>query len=130
MCVFNVILCVWDQISVTIFLLEKIFFWRVRKPHAKQNRFQIVTILFTFFFSIFLRHYVTYIYVPTGFGKVLLALILGCHGRIQRGRAGVRTPPLKNHEKLGFLSNTGPDLPKNRKHRQHSMLGHYRPATL
>ena len=69
------------------FLLEKI----LRKPHAKQNRFQIVTILFTFFFSIFLTHYVTY--VPVGFGKVLLALILGCHGRIQRGRAGVRTPP-------------------------------------
>ena len=98
------------------FFARKDIFWRVRKPHAKQNRFQIVTILFTFFFSIFLRHYVTYIYVPAGFGKVLLALILGCHGRIQRGRAGVRTPPpLKNHEKLGFLRNTGPDLPKNRK---------------
>ena len=38
---------------------------------------------FTFFFSIFLRHYVAY--VSAGFGKVLLALILGCHGRIQRG---------------------------------------------
>ena len=25
MCVFNGFLCVWDQISVTIFLLEKIF---------------------------------------------------------------------------------------------------------
>ena len=40
--------------------------WRVRKLNAKQNRFQIVTIFFTFFFSIFLRHYVTY--VPAGFG--------------------------------------------------------------
>ena len=44
---------------------------------------QIVTIFLTFFFSVFLRHYVTY--VPAGFGKVLLALILGCHGPIQRG---------------------------------------------
>ena len=73
------------------FFARKDIFWRVRKPHAKQNRFQIVTILFTFFFSIFLRHYVTY--VPAGFGKVLLALILGCHGRIQRGRVGSRPPP-------------------------------------
>ena len=41
---------------------------------------------FTLFFSIFLRHYVTY--VPAGFGKVLLALILSFHGRIQRGDRG------------------------------------------
>ena len=55
--------------------------WRVRKPNAKQNRFQIVTsFFFIFFFSIFLRHYVTF--VPAGFGKVLLALILDWHGRI------------------------------------------------
>ena len=89
--------------------------WRVRKPNAKQNRFQIVTIFFTFFFGIFLRHYVTY--VPAGFSKVLLALILGCHGRIQRGvgRGSGPPPPLKKHKKLGFLSNTGPDLLKNHK---------------
>ena len=73
------------------FFARKDISWRVRKPSAKQNRFQIVTILFTFFFSIFLRHYVTY--VPAGFGKVLLALVLGFHGRIQRGVAGARTPP-------------------------------------
>ena len=65
------------------FFARKDISWRVRKPNAKQNRFQIVTTFFTFFFSIFLRHYVTY--VPAGFGKVLIALILGCHGRIQRG---------------------------------------------
>ena len=64
--------------------------WGVRKPNAKQNRFQIVTIFFTFFFSIFLRHYVTY--VPAGFGKVLLALILGCNGRIKRGNRGSGPP--------------------------------------
>ena len=64
--------------------------WRLRKPNAKQNRFQIVTIFFTFFFSIFLRHYVTY--VPAGFGKVLLALIRGCHGRIKRGNRGSGPP--------------------------------------
>ena len=52
------------------FFARKDISWRVRKPNAKQNRFQIVTIFFlTFFFSIFLRHYVTY--VPAGFGKVL-----------------------------------------------------------
>ena len=71
--------------------------WRVRKPNAKQNRFQIVTIFFTFFFSIFLKHYVTY--VPAGFCKILLALILGYHGRIQREGQRVRTPPPENHKK-------------------------------
>ena len=86
------------------FFARKDISWRVRKPNAKQNRFQILTIFFTFFFSIFLRHYVTY--VPAGFGKVLLALILGCHGPHS---------PLKNHKKIGFLSNTGPDLLKNHK---------------
>ena len=78
------------------FFARKDIFWRVRKPHAKQNRFQIVTILFTFFFSLFLRHYVTY--VPAGFGKVLLALILGCHGRIQRGGGGPDPPPEKSRK--------------------------------
>ena len=63
----------------------------MRKPNAKQNRFQIVMIFFTFFFSIFLRHYVTY--VPPGYGNVLLALILGCHGRIQRGDRVSGPPP-------------------------------------
>ena len=72
--------------------------WRVRKPNAKQNRFQIVTIFFfTFFFCIFLRHNVTY--VPAGFGKGLLALILGCYGRIQRGdRGSGPPPPFKKHK--------------------------------
>ena len=74
------------------FFARKDISWRVRKPNAKQNRFQTVTIfLKTFFFSIFLRHYVTY--VPAGFGKVLLALILGCHGRIERGDRGSGPPP-------------------------------------
>ena len=78
---------------------------------------------FTFFFSIFLRHYATY--VPAGFGK-----ILGCFRRIQRGAGGPdHTPPLKI-TKIGFLSNTCPDLLKNHKlPSQHSMLGHYRPAS-
>ena len=92
------------------FFARKDISWRVRKPNAKQNHFRIVTIFFTFFFSIFFRHYVTY--VPAGFGKVLLALILGCHGWIQRG-PGVRTH-LKNH-KNRVLSITGPDLLKNHK---------------
>ena len=74
--------------------------WRVRKPNAKQNGFQIVTTFFTFFFSIFLRHYVAY--VSAGFGKVLLALILGCHGRIQRWDrgSGPPPPPLRKSQKI------------------------------
>ena len=55
-------------------------------------------LVFTFFFSIFLRHYVTY--VPAGFGQVLSALILGCHGRIQRGGGGTEGPdPPENSQK-------------------------------
>ena len=99
------------------FFARKGISWRVRKANAKQNGFQIVTILFTFFFSIFLRHYVAY--VSAGFGKVLLALILGCHGRIQRWTGGPdptpHPPPPKNHKNLGFLSNIGSDLLKNHK---------------
>ena len=39
-----------------------------------------------------------------------------CHGRIQRGGGtGVAPLPLKNHKKIGFLSNTGPDPLKNHK---------------
>ena len=99
------------------FFARKNISWRVRKPNAKQNRFQIytiVTIFFTFFISIFLRHYVTY--VPAGFGKVRFALILGCLGRIQRGDrgSGPPPPPLKI-TKIGFLSNTAPDLLTNHK---------------
>ena len=31
------------------------------------------------------------------------------HARIQRGDRGFQTPPLKNHEAIWFLINTGPD---------------------
>ena len=31
------------------------------------------------------------------------------------GGQGVRTPPLKNHKNIGFLSNSGPDPLKNHK---------------
>ena len=100
---FNASLCVlmgfyaFGTRSQSRFFARKDISWRVRIPNAKQNRFKIVTIFFTFFFSIFLRHYVTY--VPAGFCKVLLALILGCHGQIQRGGGtGGPDPPLKNHK--------------------------------
>ena len=113
MCVFNVFYAFGTRFQSRFFARKDIS-WRARKPNAKQNRFQIVTIFFTFFFSIFLRHYVTY--VPAGFGKVLLALILGCHGRIQSGGQRVRTP-LKNHKKIRVSMQywTGPDLLKNHK---------------
>ena len=40
-------------------------------------------------------------------------------------------PPLKNHQNIGFLSKTGPDRLKNHKAtKQHSMLGHHRPASV
>ena len=69
--------------------------WRVRKPNAKQNRFQEVTISFLHFSSAYFLDIMSP--VPSGFGKVLLALILGCHGRIQRGGTGGpdHPPPLK-----------------------------------
>ena len=98
-------------IEIRLYYLDTV--WRVRKPNAKQNRFQLVTFFFTFFFSIFLRHYVTY--VPAGFSKVLLALILGCHGRIQRGGRGYGPPPPEKSQKIGFVSDTGSDLLKNHK---------------
>ena len=41
-------------------------------------------------------------------------LLLKYHARIKRGD-GVRTPPLKNHKKTRFLSNTGLDRLKNHK---------------
>ena len=51
------------------------------------------------------------------------------HVRIQRGGQGVRTP-LENYKNIGFLSNTGPDPLKITKlPKQHSMLGHHRPAS-
>ena len=52
-----------------------------------------------FIIGIFLRHYVTY--VPAGFDKVLLALILGCHGRIQKGgRGSGPSPPPEKSQKF------------------------------
>ena len=46
------------------------------------------------------------------------------HGRIQRGGGQyVRTPLLKNHKNIGFLSNTGPDplkITKLPSHHQHA----------
>ena len=113
MCVFNGYFYAFGTRFQSRFFARKDISWCVRKPNAKQNRFQIVTIFFfTFFFSIFLRINVTYVHA--GFGKLLLALILGFHGRIQSGGQGVRTPR-KNHKNLGFLSNTGPHLLKNHK---------------
>ena len=45
-----------------------------------------------------------------------------------RGGGGCRTPPpLENHKKIGFLSNTGQDSLKT--HSQHPMLGHHRHAS-
>ena len=114
MCVFNgFFMSLGPDFSHDLFVRKDIS-WRVRKPNAKQNRFQIVTIIFLLFPSAYFSHYVTY--VPTGFGKVLLALILSCHGWIQRGTGGPDPPPPpEKSQNLGFLSNTGPDLLKNHK---------------
>ena len=125
---FNGVLCVWDQISVTIFCQKRYFLAREKTECLTKSFSDSHDFCLLFYFSIFLRHYVTY--VPAGFGKVLLALILGCHGWIQRGDRGSR-PPLFKITKIGFLSNTGPDLLKNHElPSQHSMLGHYRPASV
>ena len=116
-----------------VLMIREDISWRMRKSNGKQNRFQIVMIFFTFFFSIFLRHYVTY--VPAGFGKVLLALILGCHGRIQRGDRGPGPPPPETSQKFRVSKQYWSqiqiqDLLKITKlPSQHSILGHYRPAS-
>ena len=49
------------------------------------------------------------------------------HARIQReGGTGGPDRPLKNHQNIGFLSNTGPDPLKVRKlPNRYSMLGHH-----
>ena len=58
----------------------------------------------------------------------LIAVMCGSRGG--GGGQGVRTPPLKNHKAIGFLSNTGPDPLKNHKAtKPNSMLGHHRPAS-
>ena len=45
------------------------------------------------------------------------------------GTGGATPPPLKNHNNIGFLSNTGPDPLKFAKlSSQHLMLGHHRHA--
>ena len=60
------------------------------------------------------EHHVTY--VSAGFDKVLLALVLGCYGLVQRGTGGPdHSPSRKNHKNLGFLSNADPDPLKNHK---------------
>ena len=51
----------------------------------------------------------------------------GSRGGGGGGGQGVRTPPLKNHNTIGFPSNTGLDpLMISRLPSQHSMLGHQR----
>ena len=74
---FNGVLCVWDQILVV--LATKIFLvasetecWT--KLFSDSHMFVVVFFLL-FLFSMFLLHY--FIYVPAGFSKVLVALILG-----------------------------------------------------
>ena len=66
------------------FFARKDISLRVRKTNASDSHD-------FFFFGIFLRHYVAF--VPAGFSKVLLELILGCHGPIQRGGQGPGPPP-------------------------------------
>ena len=49
-----------------------------------------------------------------------------CRSREGGGGQGVRTPPLKNHKNIGFLSNTDLDPLKNHKLlSQHSIMGHH-----
>ena len=67
MCVF---MRLGPDFSHDFFFARKDISWRMRKPNAKQNRFQIVTIFLLFSSAYFLDiNYGTY--VPAGFGKVL-----------------------------------------------------------
>ena len=72
------------------FFARKDISGRVRKPNAKQNRFQIVTIFFTFFFSKFLRHYVTY--VPAGLWQSTFSTDPWLSWADPEGGQGVRDP--------------------------------------
>ena len=63
------------------------------------------------------------------FRSVYLRICLLYSWADPEGVAGVRTP-LKNHEKLGFLSNTGPyPLKTTKLSSQNSMLDHHRHAS-
>ena len=60
--------------------------------------FNIVTIFFTFFLSAYFLDIMSPMF-PQVFGKVRLALIIGCHGQTpEGGPGGPDPPPLKNHK--------------------------------
>ena len=119
-------LCVWDQISVTIFARKDIS-WRMRKPNAKQNRFQLVKI----FFYLFLQH----------ISKTLCHLCSRRFWQItfstdpwlswadpERGTEG--PDPLEKSQKFRVSKQYWSRYPeKSPRQSQHSMLGHYRPAS-
>ena len=121
MCVFNGFLSVWDQISVTIFARKDIS-WRVRKPNAKQNLFQIVTIFFYFFFSIFLGHYVTYIVCSRRFWQSSSstdALLSWADPEGEDRGFGPPPPPLKNQKRVSRQYQISWKITKNRVSKQY-----------
>ena len=91
MCAFNGVLSVWDQISVTIFCQKEYFLAR-EKTECFTKSF-----LDRHDFLLFSSAYFLDIMSPM-FPQVL-ALILGCHGRIQRGAGGPDPlPPEKSQQ--------------------------------
>ena len=73
------------------FFSRKDISWRMRKLNAKQNRFQIVTIFFNFFLS-------------TDSTDPWLSW-----ADPEGGTGGPDPLPPEKSQKIGFLSNTGPD---------------------
>ena len=90
MCVFNGFFMRFGTRFQSRFFARKDTSWRVRKPNAKQNRFQIVTIFFLLFSSAYFLDIMSHM-----FPQVLAKYF---YGRIQRGVRGSGTP-LKNHKK-------------------------------
>ena len=82
------------------FFARKDISWRVRKPNAKQNRFQIVTI-FCYFFLQHISKTLCHL-CSRRFWQITLSTDPWLSWADPEGGQGVRTP-LKNHKKLGFL---------------------------
>ena len=110
-CVFNGFFMRLGPYFSHVFFARKDISWRVRKPNAKQNRFQIVTIFFLLFSSAYFLDQCSRRFWQSTFSTDPWLSWADPEG----GTGGPDPPPLKNHKNLGFLSNTGSDLLKNHK---------------
>ena len=114
MCVFNRVYAFGTRFQSHFFARNDIS-WRVRKPNAKHNSFQMVTIFFYFF----LQHisYTLCHLCSRRFWQSTFSTDPWLSWADPEGGGGDRESgsPLKNQKNLGFLSNTCPGLLKNYK---------------